>query len=391
MARKCLILIVLICVLKTLLDLLTIFTTSLHDCPRGPSPSGPGNHTQTPWDQDRAENVPEMVPQWRPSHSMVTRVLRELNLTQEEAALHLPFTLRSKLWINNANVCRDTFSGLLDTPDILFLVHSTPDLFHRRLRVRSTVADETYFSPFKIRVVFLLGRVGNPSLQQALETEHGLYQDLVQGDFLDSDLTLSHKGVLGFRWAWQYCRRARFVVKLNDDIFFDTFKMLLQHRIIFEGRQRSLFCHVLPQNTMPIYREHDHGWAVEENLFQGLSYFPYHYCSGLVVVMTSDLVPALFRAAFFTPVFWIEDVYLFGMLPAMLGDVTMVHLGHRHAFVDLNTTSAVMCMKREHHSCKVLATVGRTREEWETLWNLTSTLHLDPSWRVPFLTLPAVS
>ena len=74
-------------------------------------------------------------------------------------------------------------------------------------------------------------------------------------------------------------------------------------------------------------------WAVDDRQFHGMDTFPYDYCSGMAVILSGDLVPALYRAAFFSPVFWIDDVYLFGILPYVAGNVTMMHLGYKDRYV----------------------------------------------------------
>ncbi|XP_076463618.1 acetylgalactosaminyl-O-glycosyl-glycoprotein beta-1,3-N-acetylglucosaminyltransferase-like [Babylonia areolata] len=402
-----LIFLTLIVLIKLLLALLTFFWPGPGSYPSSLMEDAFDNHM----DQG-AGGASSQWKHWRPSQAVMARVLRELNLNEDEVPRHLPLTLHSKLWLNNASLCREGGGGSgggggggegdgkgeghgegdrAAPVDVLFVVHTVPDHFHRRLLMRSTIAGESHFRPFKIRMVFVLGWVGNGTLQEALEMEHDVYGDMVQGHFPDTDAHLSHKGVLGLRWVWHYCPHARHVVKLDDTVFFDTYKVLLRHRIIFEGRSRTMFCHVLPKDSMRIYRQHDHPWAVEEDQFQGFTAFPYSYCSGLVVVVTPDLIPALYRAAFFTPVFWIEDVYLFGMLPAVVGGVTMVHLGHQRSFINLNTTAALSCMRLRQERCNVLATVAGTTEDWETLWTLTSSVHHDPAWSLPFLVLPSSS
>ena len=54
----------------------------------------------------------------------------------------------------------------------------------------------------------------------------------------------------------------------------------------------------------------------------------------------------------------------------------------------MKTESAMACMKDLHYRCSVLATVCYTIEDWETMWNITINLHVDKSWRLPFLRLP---
>jgi beta-1,3-galactosyltransferase 1 len=52
-----------------------------------------------------------------------------------------------------------------------------------------------------------------------------------------------------------------------------------------------------------------------------MRYYPYTSCSGLAVFISRDLVPLLYKVAFMSPFFWVDDFYLFGILPAKLDGV----------------------------------------------------------------------
>ena len=90
---------------------------------------------------------------------------------------------------------------------------------------------------------------------------------------------------------------------------------------VLENTSRSLVCNV--NSFPPILRTPGEKWFVEESQFPGLDYYPFEYCNGLFVTMTSDLIAPMLRAARTMPFFWIDDVYLFGLLPSVIGDVTI--------------------------------------------------------------------
>nr|KAG5708376.1 hypothetical protein BaRGS_034407 [Batillaria attramentaria] len=238
----------------------------------------------------------------------------------------------------------------------------------------------------KIRVLFLLGQVDEKqdNLQAALDYEHNLYKDTVQGPFLDTYFNLTHKGVLGFNWISHYCPRARVVFKMDDDVFVDTFQLIHHVLPMLDGKRRTILCSVWFNDTMPIMRNETSPWRVEEKLFCGLKRYPFDYCSGMAVIITGDLIPSLYRAAFFTPFFWIDDLYLFGMLPSVAGDVTLYDVGMGRNMT-LNASLALDCKVREGHKCPVLATTASEYpNKFEELWNVTYWLHVNPGWRLPF-------
>nr|KAG5701061.1 hypothetical protein BaRGS_008782 [Batillaria attramentaria] len=165
----------------------------------------------------------------------------------------------------------------------------------------------------------LCGSVPNATLQALLEAEHRLYGDTLQGHFHDHYHNLSQKGVMGFNWITHYCPHVRYVFKMDDDAFVDTFKLLNKFLPLFDGKRRAFICNPWINNTMGILRTGK--WKVDDHLFRGLRRYPFTYCSGFAMGITGDLIPSLYQAAFFAPFFWIDDVYLYGILPFLAGNV----------------------------------------------------------------------
>ena len=66
-------------------------------------------------------------------------------------------------------------------------------------------------------------------------------------------------------------------------------------------------------------------WCVDENVFPGRQYYPV-YCAGLAFALSIDLVAELYSAAMRTPTFWIDDVFVTGVLLAQIQGVHRVSL-----------------------------------------------------------------
>ncbi|XP_025095015.1 UDP-GalNAc:beta-1,3-N-acetylgalactosaminyltransferase 1-like isoform X3 [Pomacea canaliculata] len=228
---------------------------------------------------------------------------------------------------------------------------------------------------FQVRILFLLGlptNDANSTVQSLIELEHKKYGDTLQGDFIDTYNNLTHKGVMGYRWITQYCPHVRLVAKIDDDVFVDTFKLL--HRfwpVLFVAKSRAIFCNVWHNNTMTILREGK--WKVNEENLQHFKYFPWNYCSGMAVFITGDLIPFLYRAAFRTPFFWIDDVYLFGMLPDVVGNVTYYDIGFSKN-MSLNNEEALKCMKTQGSTCPVVVTSSNL-QLFPEMWDVTYEIH----------------
>ncbi|PVD30594.1 hypothetical protein C0Q70_09866 [Pomacea canaliculata] len=311
---------------------------------------------------------------WQPEMSKLLHFYRYLNMSQSQQSMPLPVTLEGKFLLNNLDLCSSGEESM-DSVDVLFMVHTALLNFRQREALRSTVANQSFFYPFKVRILFLLGLPANDTngtVQSLIELEHKKYGDTLQGDFIDTYSNLTHKGVMGYRWITQYCPHVRLVAKIDDDVFVDTFKLL--HRfwpVLFVAKSRAIFCNVWHNNTMPILREGK--WKITENVMRNLKYFPWDYCSGMAVFITGDLIPFLYRAAFRTPFFWIDDAYLFGMLPGVVGNVTYYDIGFSKN-LSLNHDVGFKCMKTQGITCPFVA-VGSKLETFPEMWNVTYNIH----------------
>lgn len=50
------------------------------------------------------------------------------------------------------------------------------------------------------------------------------------------------------------------------------------------------------------------------------------YCSGAGYLITKDLVSVLYDAALHVRTFWVDDIFISGMLPQAVGDVTIIQI-----------------------------------------------------------------
>lgn len=196
----------------------------------------------------------------------------------------------------------------------LILVKSSPEARNRRRMLRDTWADIKLFRKELFRVVFALGETTDEAVRQALKAEFETHGDIVQGDFLDSEKNASLKMLMGLKWATDRCPKARYIVKANDNTFMNIFEMM---RLMDSNRDRgrALICPLWKDNTMPILRDPSECglWCVKDDELPGRKYFP-QYCAGMGVVMAREVAVDLCEAAKATPLFWIDDVYITGLV-----------------------------------------------------------------------------
>ncbi|XP_050416403.1 beta-1,3-galactosyltransferase 1 isoform X2 [Patella vulgata] len=242
-----------------------------------------------------------------------------------------PLTVASPYIINSPNLCKNVTNLAF-----LTIVHTATDHFDRRRIIRETWANKKLFKNISSRIVFVFGLTRDPNIQALLENEQVVHGDIVQGDFLDHYHNLTHKGVLAFRWVSEYCNHSQIIVKIDDDVFLNPFLLLLNIIPKYKNKKRFMLCHVRKKGTSGIMRGKNYKWNVESDQFRGYKNYPVNYCNGYFVLISPDIISAMYRASWLTPFFWVDDVYLYGLLPSKIGHVTHEDI-RSHMTLNMNT------------------------------------------------------
>ena len=269
-----------------------------------------------------------------------------------------PLTLTSPYLINNASVCSNA-----KKLDFIVVVHTSTDHFSRRRIIRETWANKNIFKTNGSRIVFLCGRPYKQKLQTMIENESSVYGDIVQGDFRDSYHNLTHKGVMAYRWVSEHCLNVDMVLKVDDDMFVNIFHLLEYHLPVYRNSSRLISCHVRPKGTSPIARKGSK-WTVQPDQFKNMTHYPVTYCNGYFVLMTPDIIKEMYLAAFWTPFFWVDDVYLYGMLPFKAGKIRHKSIA---SILTLNQNTGMKCYNK-NSSCSFLASHAVKEGYMEQMW-----------------------
>lgn len=164
-----------------------------------------------------------------------------------------------------------------------------------------------------VRGLFLLGRTANASLQEEVRAESELFGDIVQADFLDTYNNLTVKSVVLLKWVDRHCPHSRYVLKTDDDMYVNVPNLVAQLRA--KGGPRLLLgC--LIRGATPV-RDWTSKWYVPPFVYTHHTYPD--YLSGTGYVMSGDVVGPLYRAALDTPFFFMEDIFVTGMVAQKLG------------------------------------------------------------------------
>ncbi|XP_053394423.1 beta-1,3-galactosyltransferase 1-like [Mercenaria mercenaria] len=207
---------------------------------------------------------------------------------------------------------------------VLIIVHTATSHYKHRLAIRETWANNSYYPKLgSVRVLFLLGKVKNASLQDDIEKEFKQHADILQGDFIDSYHNITYKGVMAYKWLNEKCRNAKTVLKVDDDVIVNMFHFLSKYVSLLQHKTRYIFCRRF-HNTK-IMRNGASKWHVENSVFKNQKFYP-DYCQGFVVVISNDIVPALYDSALQQPFFWVDDIYLYGLVPKNISGIQYINM-----------------------------------------------------------------
>ena len=210
-----------------------------------------------------------------------------------------------KYLIENHVVC-NPLSGE-EQVDLLILVTTTPSNFERRHALRDTWLTHTKNNTGKVRHVFLLGKVKDGKIQVSLQKESMTYNDVVQESFIDSYANLTYKTIMGFKWASQQCKTAKFILKTDDDMFVNVPAVLN----IARANAVLLQTHVVgncKQRPHPI-RNKKSKWYTSVESFPGKLFYS-GYCAGTGYLTSLNVVKKVFEVSPNVPFFHLEDVYV---------------------------------------------------------------------------------
>jgi len=206
---------------------------------------------------------------------------------------------------------------------LLVGVFSAPANQEARAVIRRTWAASLSKYP-GVKVLFMLGRADQPQIQTSLERESAEFNDIILEDFHDTYLNLTLKTTFLLKWISTECTNAKFVFKVDDDVFVNTerlwqtlesshlFSSLLSHPSDPSGPPLNvdyLLLGHLMQGT-PI-RDPASKWYLPPT-FYPLNIFP-AFLSGTGYILTGSLVPSLYSCALRTPFINLEDVFLTGL------------------------------------------------------------------------------
>lgn len=224
---------------------------------------------------------------------------------------------------------------ILSTPacsnktQIVLLVTSYAGDVEVRSAVRQAYPKQV-LDEMNIRRVFLLARIHpdrnrNGISQAAIENEQERFQDMIQGDFIEDYKNLTLKHLMGLTWACWRCSHVPYIIKMDHDIVVDLFSIMKMLQKL-PHRQYILAGYVM-SNMKPI-RERNSKWYVTREEYNADDYPS--FLSGWLYITNAATVQLLYTASQNVPHFWIDDLYITGILAQEI-PVPLVRLNRYYA------------------------------------------------------------
>ena len=170
------------------------------------------------------------------------RVKSDLLVTKEEHNEDF-----DSVMIYNSNfvphITRDVYSEgyVVDNKDacdvkgeilLLIIVISAPEHFAHREAIRRSWGESNQYKHTVIS--FLVGLPEDPATRTKIEEESEAHSDVVLNNIIDHYENLSLKTLSAFHWFQTLCRRAEFLLKVDDDMFVQVNKILQKVRKLLD-------------------------------------------------------------------------------------------------------------------------------------------------------------
>uniref|UniRef100_G3MSD0 Hexosyltransferase n=1 Tax=Amblyomma maculatum TaxID=34609 RepID=G3MSD0_AMBMU len=261
---------------------------------------------------------------------------------------------------------------------ILYFVHTAPKNVKKRAWLRKTIGDPRIEAFVKSAMVFFVGMASDPNQNRIIEEEASREGDIVMLNFKDTYRNLSLKFIQGAKWVEENCllNPHTNIVKMDDDILVNVFA-LSSYVDSVAMRQNGIHCHLHIKGHPE--RKTKSKWYVSKEEYAPDKYPA--YCAGAAFIMRPAVLFTLYEASNHVPLFWIDDVYVTGIL-ASLSNVDMVDITRYFGlYVDQGTTSVrnTMLFVNTGGPNRIRRNIGKL---WRSVLRLNQTLSNGYRWRL---------
>lgn len=186
---------------------------------------------------------------------------------------------------------------------LLTVVKSATKNFKKRHGIRHSWGHDSNSGNRKM--IFIMAF--SEGTQKQVDAEANLYKDIVQENFKDGYWSNTLKMEMAFNWITKFCRNARYVVFVDDDMYVNFPNTLNYLRSVDEKKIDNLYSGLVVDEPFPT-RDYFNKHYVSRQAYP-LDCFPPYIPSG-TVFFSKAAVQKLQKAMPYIPRFHEDDVYL---------------------------------------------------------------------------------
>ncbi|KAK3086034.1 hypothetical protein FSP39_012423 [Pinctada imbricata] len=165
----------------------------------------------------------------------------------------------------------------------------------------------------RIRLLFFIGLTSNETDSNNIKRESKMYHDIIQINSTDTYRTLTLKSFAFFRWSQQFCKGAKYLLKIDCDMQIDLKRLfsVLERGNVFDAFQ----CGVILRNMHP-FRTLGHKWFISRETY-AKDVWP-NYCYGPAYIVSNRIAAKIANLSIPKDPFPVDDVYMTGILREIL-------------------------------------------------------------------------
>lgn len=166
---------------------------------------------------------------------------------------------------------------------LVALIGSSPGAFDTRMAIRETWANVPDAEAHGVKTLFVLGlpprnkREDAENIQSSVFQENERYDDILQGNFVDTFRNSTLKYLMGLKWATNRCTCAKFAFYGDENLFVNYKKIVKQMRGLKSGYDKNLWLGKIVKRSRAV-RDKNSRYFVSQEQFQGENYPP--FCTG---------------------------------------------------------------------------------------------------------------
>lgn len=195
---------------------------------------------------------------------------------------------------------------------LLIMVNSECTNFKHRAAIRESWGSVSV-NDKSVRVIFVLGIPRDQAVQESINLEQVIYNDILIANVTEAYDKLTYKSIAILKWAHTFCSKVKYLIKVDDDIFFNVRRLLLD---LENNKPVNSIIGCEESKNAPV-RFFLFKWHVTREQYSADTY-PV-YITGPAYLITGDIISKLYRATFDVPYFFIEDIFITGLAREKIG------------------------------------------------------------------------